>query len=106
MTARWYCVSSDGLATLCKGQEDAKNIAMNCNVLYPKDSPHRAMRLVDASRIEALEQAYMKAHSALELIATPKRPDGTWNRDREACRDVAAKTLAQLRQDFNTGDQR
>jgi hypothetical protein len=50
---------------------------------------------------QALEQAYMKAHSALELIATPKRPDGTWNRDREACRDVAAKTLAQLRQDFN-----
>jgi hypothetical protein len=50
---------------------------------------------------QALEKAYMKAHSALELIATPKRPDGTWNRDREACRDVAAKTLAHLRQDFN-----
>lgn len=30
---------------------------------------------------------------ALELIATPMRPDGTWNRDREACRDLARKTL-------------
>jgi hypothetical protein len=68
------------------------------------DAPMETERLIDdaADRIEALEQAYMKAHSALELIATPKRTDGTWNRDREACRDVSAKTLAQLRQDFNT----
>ena len=30
---------------------------------------------------------------ALELIATPMRPDGTWNRDREACRQLAAEAL-------------
>lgn len=30
---------------------------------------------------------------ALELIATPQRPDGTWNRDREACRLLALKAL-------------
>ena len=30
---------------------------------------------------------------ALELIATPMRPDGTWNRDREACRALAAEAL-------------
>jgi len=30
---------------------------------------------------------------ALELIAAPKRPDGTWNRDREACRQLAAEAL-------------
>jgi len=30
---------------------------------------------------------------ALEAIATPMRPDGTWNRDREACRQLAQDAL-------------
>ena len=34
------------------------------------------------------------AYNALELIACPMRPDGTWNRDREACRQLAADALA------------
>jgi hypothetical protein len=29
----------------------------------------------------------------LHLIATPARPDGTWNRDREACRQLAQDAL-------------
>jgi hypothetical protein len=29
----------------------------------------------------------------LETIATPMRPDGTWNRDREACRQLAQDAL-------------
>lgn len=49
-----------------------------------------------ADRIEQLEQRLAKAEAALVLIATPMRPDGTWNRDREACRDLAAKTVASL----------
>ncbi len=35
----------------------------------------------------------MQAREALELIATPQRPDGSWNRDREACRRLAAEAL-------------
>lgn len=35
----------------------------------------------------------MDMRAALELIATPQRPDGTWNRDREACRELAAEAL-------------
>lgn len=34
-----------------------------------------------------------EAREALELIAAPMRPDGTWNRDREACRQLAAEAL-------------
>lgn len=30
---------------------------------------------------------------ALHLIAAPQRPDGTWNRDREACRLIAQEAL-------------
>lgn len=29
----------------------------------------------------------------LELIAAPKRPDGSWNRDRESCRQLAEQKL-------------
>jgi hypothetical protein len=37
-------------------------------------------------RVADLEQA-------LRLIAAPMRADGTWNRDREACRQVATEAL-------------
>jgi hypothetical protein len=36
---------------------------------------------------------------ALELIAAPMRPDGTWNRDREACRQIAAEALGRYGDD-------
>jgi hypothetical protein len=48
------------------------------------------------SYTKRLEDRLAQAQSALELIASPKRPDGTWNRDREACRDLAAKTIAKM----------
>ena len=35
----------------------------------------------------------MEAREALVLIATPMRPDGTWNHDREACRQLAVEAL-------------
>ncbi len=35
----------------------------------------------------------MRVRCALQLIATPQRPDGTWNRDREACRILAEEAL-------------
>lgn len=35
----------------------------------------------------------LRAREVLELIAAPRRPDGTWNRHREACRQMAAEAL-------------
>lgn len=35
----------------------------------------------------------MQAREALELIAMPMRPDGSWNHDREACRQLAVEAL-------------
>lgn len=32
-------------------------------------------------------------YTKLRLIATPIRPDGTWNRDRKACQQIAEKAL-------------
>jgi len=35
-------------------------------------------------------------HAALELIAVPMRPDGTYNRDRAACGTLARAALSSL----------
>lgn len=40
--------------------------------------------------------ALSEAMMALELIAAPKRPDGTYNRGREACQQLAADTLKKI----------
>lgn len=61
-----------------------------------------ASRAAGTTRSQALTSAgftrrpslrAMDMREALELIAAPKRPDGTWNRDREACRQIAAEAL-------------
>lgn len=50
--------------------------------------------------VQSLIRAYEKGETrlanhraALELIATPMRPDGTYNRDRRACELLAKETL-------------
>lgn len=43
-----------------------------------------------------LEQALAEAVAALELIAMPARPDGTYNRGREACEQLARSTLQRI----------
>lgn len=52
LPARWYCVSADGIATLCKDEEDARANARHCDLAWPKGAPHRAVLLgdVDAER--------------------------------------------------------
>lgn len=42
------------------------------------------------------EDALAVALSALSLIASPMRPDGTYNRDRAACGQLARDTLARI----------
>ena len=34
-----------------------------------------------------------RLREALELIAAPMRPDGTWNRDRKACQELAKAVI-------------
>ena len=55
--------------------------------------PTRSQRLADAGFTRRHSLWALQARQALELIAAPQRPDGTWNRDREACRQLAAEAL-------------
>ena len=43
--------------------------------------------------LNELKLVLAKYESALELIAAPKRPDGTYNRCREACEELAREVL-------------
>lgn len=53
----------------------------------------RSQKLADAGFTRRPSLWAMQAREILELIAAPKRADGTWNRDREACRQLAAEAL-------------
>ncbi|MGL4650619.1 MAG: hypothetical protein ACRC1H_14520 [Caldilineaceae bacterium] len=60
---------------------------------YTLDTRTRSQKLADAGYTRRPSLRAMDMREALELIAAPMRPDGTWNRDREACRELAAEAL-------------
>lgn len=59
--------------------------------------PTRSQKLADAGFSRRPSLWALQARKALELIAAPQRSDGTWNRDREACRQLAAEALGHQR---------
>lgn len=60
---------------------------------YALDERTRSQKLADAGHTRRPSLKAMEMREALELIAAPQRSDGTWNRDREACRELAAEAL-------------
>jgi hypothetical protein len=54
--------------------------------LYATEKVH-----AHAAAVSAAENARLR--EALELIAAPMRPDGTWNRERLACQQIAVAAL-------------
>ena len=63
---RWYCVSRDGLATLCKDAADAHETAGQCDKSWPLGGPHRAVLLVDAAEIARLRHALAQSGKLAE----------------------------------------
>ena len=61
--------------------------------LAQQPEPTRSQKMADAGFTRRPSLWSLQARKALELIAAPQRPDGTWNRDREACRQLAAEAL-------------
>lgn len=43
--------------------------------------------------IQALQIRCEELEAALERIAAPRRPDGSWNLSREACQEIALEAL-------------
>ncbi|HCE28450.1 MAG TPA: hypothetical protein DET46_06515 [Comamonadaceae bacterium] len=48
MVGRWYMVTQDGAATLCVDREDAEAEARKADREWPRNGPHRAVRLVES----------------------------------------------------------
>jgi hypothetical protein len=90
----------------------------SCGRIYAEDYPDAYATVLDAmnalrspTRSQALAEAgftrrpsmkAMEMRAALELIATPQRPDGTWNRDRAACQELASEALGRYDDDQKT----
>lgn len=64
-----------------------------CYCAVQQAEPTRSQQMADAGFTRRPSLWSLQAREALELIAAPQRPDGTWNRDREACRQLAAEAL-------------
>jgi len=84
----WEVIFPDGSRRLAIGQEVALYKAF-------KEKENSLLRtneqLIDAQ----LDKG--DCLSALQLIASPKRPDGTYNRNREACEKLADETIKKMR---------
>ena len=61
--------------------------------------PTRSQKLTDAGFKPRPSLRAMEMRQTLELIAAPMRSDGTWNRDREACRQLASEALGRYDDD-------
>ena len=62
--ARWYCVSREGLATLCVDEADSKLTAANEQRSYPRSGPYRAVVLVEADEIDRLRALLLRQYRA------------------------------------------
>lgn len=70
---RWYCVSRDGMATLCTCEGDAKIEAANAAKNYPRSGPYLAVQLVNASTVASERAAAEQAMKVLRQIAEMPR---------------------------------
>ena len=62
---RWYCVNNMGMATLCADQADAEDVARTCDIDFPRQSPHRAVQLVEVSELDTERTASIEAQQRL-----------------------------------------
>lgn len=63
---RWYSVNNMGMATLCADQADAEDVAKTCDIDFPRQSPHRAVQLVEVSALDTERTARIEAQQQLD----------------------------------------
>ena len=62
---RWYSVNNMGMATRCADKADAEDVARTCDIDFPRQSPHRAVQLVEASALDTERAARIEAQQRL-----------------------------------------
>ena len=99
----WYAAEAEALAKNTATGAHTQAVLASVTVLALdggrkaraalSEQPTRSQKLADAGYARRPGLWAMQAREALELIAAPQRPDGSWNRDREACRQITAEAL-------------
>ena len=91
--AAWRGAAQHYMDSLIQGGDPPHSMGLWEVREYVLDERTRSQALADAGFTRRPSLRAMEMRAALELIAAPMRPDGTWNRDREACRELAAEVL-------------
>lgn len=101
-SARLFIATQDDLISSLRAEADnwksaaldgAKEYAQDVDALCKAAGVENIQQI--GPLVSAIQARCEKMREALELIAAPKRPDGTYNRDREACEELARAALAE-----------
>ena len=65
VVGRWYFVTTDGAATLCVDEADARESAAEADIAFPRMAPHHVTQLVSASQLAAAVAAERERASVL-----------------------------------------
>jgi hypothetical protein len=80
--ARWYCMASNGLATLCANEQDARTMAEECDASWPKNAPHRAVLLGNVAALREVARRLVAGIDHLDKLAREWEPDSSSGADR------------------------
>lgn len=70
--------------------------SLSAAILDDSDAPTLLARFKTVNlEVNRLTEKLSEYESVLRMVAAPKRPDGTFNRCREACQELAAEVLAE-----------
>ena len=72
---RWYSVNNIGMATLCADKADAEDVASTCDIDFPRQSPHRAVQLVELSALELVELSALEKERTARIEAQQRLAD-------------------------------
>ena len=92
---RWYSVNNMGMATLCADQADAEMTASDCNIQWPRQSPHRAVQLVEASTLDTERTARIAAQVENEELKAERARSGLAHR--KAVQEAVREALQEAR---------
>ena len=71
MHVHWYSVSRTGIATLCTGEDDARQTAAESDILHPHHAPHSAVLMAAVGT--AAETEIKRLRGLLEQAAVDRR---------------------------------
>ena len=92
---RWYCLNNMGMATLCADKADAEDVARTCDIDFPRQSPHRAVQLVEASTLDTERTSRIEAQVENEALKAERARSGLAHR--KAVQEAVREALQEAR---------